>query len=329
MPTLARAVAAALLPILLLISYATPAGATTRLARPQDRPSAAELDKRIAAAARQLEVVVEQYNSTREDLAATRRRARDLGAGLTPLTRELDRRQDVMDGLMAQTYQRTRTGAAVALFAADRPHEFVDRLLVLHELAARQEHAVADLDAARTQVLGTRAVLNTLAAKQRRLQTQINTRKAIVQGEITTLKKMRSIAYADGSRYAAGSAVRVPEYVPGPAGRVVDFAYRQLGKPYLWGAEGPGSYDCSGLTLAAWRTAGVGLPHNAARQYGVTARLSRSDLRPGDLVFFYSPISHVGVYIGGGRMIHAPEFGENVRLASIDTQPIQGYGRPG
>ena len=73
----------------------------------------------------------------------------------------------------------------------------------------------------------------------------------------------------------------------------------------------------------------MSLPHNAASQYASTSRVNRDQLRPGDLVFFYSPISHVGVYIGGGRMIHAPEFGEHVRVASIDSLPIHGFGRPG
>jgi cell wall-associated NlpC family hydrolase len=235
----------------------------------------------------------------------------------------------VLGGLAWRTYQRTRSGPTIALFGADEPHEFVAKLLVLHELAAREQRAVSELREARTKVDDARRILNALAGRQRRLQLQLSTRKASVEGEIEALKQMRVLAYGGGSRYPGGEDIPVPEYVAGPAGRVVEFAYRQLGKPYSWGAAGPNSYDCSGLTLAAWQAAGVGLPHNAARQYGSMAHVSRSDLRPGDLIFFYGPISHVGVYIGGGRMIHAPEYGENVRVAGIDSQPIHGFGRPG
>ncbi|BCJ52459.1 hypothetical protein Asp14428_39340 [Actinoplanes sp. NBRC 14428] len=328
----ARAAIVALISALLLTGLPTAAPASPReslgtlsaaLASP-----AADLDKHIAAASRRLEVVVEQYNNSREDLRTTRLQTARLNERLGPLTRDLAQRQALVDGLMSNTYQRTRTGPTVALFASDAPHEFVDRLLVLHQLASEEEHATEALQAAKTKVNETRRLLNALAAQQRRQQLQLNTRKATVKGEITTLKRMRAIAYGGGSRYTDPGDIPAPDYIPGPAGRAVAFAFRQLGKPYRWGAEGPRSYDCSGLTLAAWRTAGVGLPHNAARQYAATAHLDRSDLRPGDLVFFYGPISHVGLYIGGGRMIHAPEFGENVRVSSIDSQPITGYSRP-
>ncbi|RSM58491.1 hypothetical protein DMB66_29160 [Actinoplanes sp. ATCC 53533] len=294
-----------------------------------DRPTAAELDEHITAAARQLEVLVEQYNDARDELTTTGVQTRQLGSRLVPMVADLAERREVLSGLAWRTYQRTRSGPTIALFGAREPQDFVAKLLVLHELAAGERRAVAELRAARTRVDETRRTLNALAGRQRRLQVQLSTRKASVTGEIEALKQMRMLAYGGGSRYLGGADLPVPEYVAGPAGRVVEFAFRQVGKPYRWGAAGPHSYDCSGLALAAWQQAGVGLPHNAARQYGSTVHVNRADLRPGDLVFFYGPISHVGVYIGNGKMIHAPEFGENVRVASIDAQPIHGFGRPG
>jgi cell wall-associated NlpC family hydrolase len=108
----------------------------------------------------------------------------------------------------------------------------------------------------------------------------------------------------------------------------VRVAYAQLGDPYRWGAGGPGAFDCSGLTSFAWRAAGVSLPHSSAAQYGSGRRVSRSDLRPGDLVFFYSPISHVGIYVGGGKMIDAPYPGSSVKITSISSMPYVGAVRP-
>ncbi|HEY0696363.1 MAG TPA: NlpC/P60 family protein, partial [Micromonospora sp.] len=110
--------------------------------------------------------------------------------------------------------------------------------------------------------------------------------------------------------------------------RAVRFAYAQVGKPYRWGAEGPDSFDCSGLTSAAWAVAGVRLPHNAARQWGVVTRISRAERRPGDLIFYYRDIGHVAIYVGQGKMIHAPRPGERVRFDDADYQPVRGYGRP-
>ncbi|MFC8591518.1 C40 family peptidase [Streptomyces atroolivaceus] len=112
------------------------------------------------------------------------------------------------------------------------------------------------------------------------------------------------------------------------AGKVLAFAAAQIGKPYVWGATGPSSYDCSGLTQAAWREAGVGLPRTTWDQVEVGTRVATADLQPGDLVFFYDDISHVGIYKGDGMMIHAPKPGANVREESIYYMPIYGSVRP-
>ncbi|WP_030577848.1 C40 family peptidase [Streptomyces globisporus] len=112
------------------------------------------------------------------------------------------------------------------------------------------------------------------------------------------------------------------------AEKVLAFARAQIGKPYVWGATGPSSYDCSGLTQAAWREAGVTLPRTTWDQVEVGTRVATSDLQPGDLVFFYDDISHVGIYKGDGMMIHAPKPGANVREESIYYMPIYGSVRP-
>ncbi|MBF4136181.1 C40 family peptidase [Streptomyces albidoflavus] len=121
---------------------------------------------------------------------------------------------------------------------------------------------------------------------------------------------------APGSSYAA------------KAEKVIAFARAQMGKPYVWGAAGPGSFDCSGLTQAAWKTAGISLPRTTWDQVGVGQKVSVDNAQPGDLVFFYDDISHVGIYIGGGEMIHAPKPGADVRVESIYYMPIHSVVRP-
>ncbi|BDM72755.1 glycoside hydrolase [Streptomyces nigrescens] len=113
------------------------------------------------------------------------------------------------------------------------------------------------------------------------------------------------------------------------AEKALAFARAQIGKPYVWGATGPSSYDCSGLTQAAWKAAGVDLPRTTWEQVKVGQRVATKDLQPGDLVFFFDDISHVGMYIGGGKMIHAPHPGANVREESIYYMPIYGSVRLG
>ncbi|MFH9265636.1 NlpC/P60 family protein [Streptomyces sp. NPDC017546] len=131
-----------------------------------------------------------------------------------------------------------------------------------------------------------------------------------------------------GSGTGTGSGTGADSGYAAKAEKVLAFARAQIGKPYVWGATGPSSYDCSGLTQAAWREAGVTLPRTTWDQVEVGTRVATSDLQPGDLVFFYDDISHVGIYKGDGMMIHAPKPGANVREESIYSMPIHGSVRP-
>jgi peptidoglycan DL-endopeptidase CwlO len=111
------------------------------------------------------------------------------------------------------------------------------------------------------------------------------------------------------------------------AAAALQYAQAQLGKPYEYGAAGPNTFDCSGLTMEAWGTAGASLPHSAAGQWDDTVRVSYSELQPGDLVFFYEPVDHVGIYVGNGTMIDAPHTGANVEYDSIWWSSLDGFGR--
>jgi len=103
----------------------------------------------------------------------------------------------------------------------------------------------------------------------------------------------------------------------GGAGAAIAAAQAQLGKPYAWGAAGPNSFDCSGLTAWAWRAGGVSLPHFSGAQYSSTTHVSMSAIQPGDLIFYESPDQHVALYVGGGQIIHAPHAGDVVRYDSL------------
>ncbi|WP_254811883.1 C40 family peptidase [Streptomyces cavourensis] len=131
-----------------------------------------------------------------------------------------------------------------------------------------------------------------------------------------------------GSGTGTGAGAGADSGYAAKAEKVLAFARAQIGKPYVWGATGPSSYDCSGLTKAAWQEAGVTLPRTTWDQVKVGTRVATSDLQPGDLVFFYDDISHVGIYKGDGMMIHAPKPGTNVREESIYSMPIYGSVRP-
>ncbi|MEA2588533.1 MAG: peptidoglycan DL-endopeptidase CwlO [Actinomycetota bacterium] len=129
---------------------------------------------------------------------------------------------------------------------------------------------------------------------------------------------------------AAPPAAALPPAAPplSAAARAVETALRELGKPYRYGALGPSTFDCSGLTKFAYGAAGIVLPHSAAAQYGSGRRVNRNQLQPGDLIF-WKGLGHVGMYIGAGRMVHAPQTGELVTITSIDQGAYLGAVRPG
>ena len=124
------------------------------------------------------------------------------------------------------------------------------------------------------------------------------------------------VVASHGDTQAAPTGVVAPSAA---AQKAVDTALAQVGDPYVWGASGPDAFDCSGLTQYAYSAGGVSLPHSASSQSRMGTPVSRDQLQPGDLVFFYSPVSHVGMYIGNGQMVHAATSGEPVKVVSLDS----------
>jgi cell wall-associated NlpC family hydrolase len=162
----------------------------------------------------------------------------------------------------------------------------------------------------------------------RRLLSQLSAGERARLGEAAAGDAARASRAGAGARDAMAAPGSATAQAPDSrAAAAVSYAYAKLGSPYVWGATGPDAFDCSGLVLAAYRSAGVSLPRTTYAQIGAGRRVSRSELLPGDLVFFYSGISHVGLYIGNGQMIHAPNPSAPVRLAPISEMPFAGAAR--
>jgi cell wall-associated NlpC family hydrolase len=134
-----------------------------------------------------------------------------------------------------------------------------------------------------------------------------------------SLSPLPAMASASPTTAAVAAA---PVAAPTWAAQVaVDTALAQQGKPYVWGGAGPSSYDCSGLVQYAYGAAGISLPHSSNMQSSIGTPVAYGDLQPGDLVFFYSPVSHVGMYIGNGQMVHASTYGQPVQVIDLDYMP--------
>jgi cell wall-associated NlpC family hydrolase len=293
-------------------------------------PSTTELDRQIRAATQALEATVEEYNELREDLRVTVAQSRVLAEQVMPLERRVDQLRDRIGVIAVTAYKTAGVTGTNALLTAASAEDFVRRLGLLEELARQRQGEIAELHRARDAYIAARRTVEALATQERDQERDLAARKASIEAEIARLRTLRVRAYGEGER-AARNGLRdytVPPAPKGVLGSVVRFAAGQLGKAYRFAADGPDSYDCSGLVVAAYRAVGVMLPHSSRQQWDRVQRIGRADLRPGDLVFYYSDIHHVGIYVGADKVIHAPQYGEPVRVDSIDSAPIHGYGRP-
>ncbi|MFJ1611721.1 NlpC/P60 family protein [Streptomyces sp. NPDC087228] len=307
-------------------------------ADPQRSPAQvrAEVDRLYHEA----EVATEQYNGAKEKATAAADAVDTLRDEAARRTERLNASRDALGSFAAAQYRTGGLDPSVQLALSSDPDQYLERASYVDRMGDRRaaevdevERQVAGIAQLRAQAKGRLAALAARQAELEKHKATIKTKLADAQRLLATLSPAERAAYegSDGAR-SAGRADRGtgrgPALAPDArAAEAVAFAYGALGKPYVWGATGPSSFDCSGLTQAAWRSAGVALPRTTYTQINAGQHISRSELAPGDLVFFYSGISHVGLYIGNGQMIHAPRPGAPVRIAPIDQMPFAGATR--
>ncbi len=308
----------ALVPALVALAVA---GTATAAAA---EPSASELTQQITKASGNLEKVVESYNKLREEIKATRTAESAVAARLAPLQKSMSDAETKIGELAVVAYKTGELGAASALLDGGSD-SFLSRLVALDRLAQDRKAEVDTFVTTRDSLAAEHARLDAARVKQEAQAKEMAARKKQIEADLDKLYEMREEAYGSATSTGSSYSGTIPS-VSGKAGVAVRYAYNAIGTPYVWAAEGPNGYDCSGLTLAAWRAAGKSLPHNAAMQWDEVAHIGRGSLQPGDLVF-YSGLGHVALYVGSGKVIHAPTFGESVKLASVDMMSPYGYGR--
>lgn len=292
-------------------------------------PTVDAIERQIDADWNRLEPLIERHNATRQDLAGKRREADALAARIAPLEQQVDAAMTRVGALAARAYKGGTVGAVNALLDSRSPGEVVEQIGLLDRYAHFQQQDVREASELRDELTTAKAGLERTIDQLARTEAELAQKRRQIDAEIDRLQRLRLRAYGNGGGGPLRPAPCPAGYPGGPAGVAVKFACAQIGKPYVWGAEGPHAYDCSGLMLAAWARAGVALPHNAARQRQVTASVSRSALRPGDLVFYYRDLHHVGMYVGDGWVVHASRAGQPVKMKRMDTSPIHSFGRPG
>jgi cell wall-associated NlpC family hydrolase len=293
-------------------------------------PSTSEIEKQIDAQWNQLEPVIEEHNRVQSDLNANQAKVDALQKQIQPLQEQIDSARSKVASLAVNEYKTGRASAFNALLAGGSSDGLGDRLVRLESLARKQEAALAEVLALKKQYEEIKLPLDQLVAKLATQEADLAKRKAGIDAEIKKLNEMRLAAF--GTTGGKGNLQPAPcpaTYPGGPASVAARTACAQIGKPYVFGSTGPGTFDCSGITMFAWKAAGVNLRHYTKWQYQDTKRVTREELRPGDLVFYYSDMHHMGMYVGNGWLLHAPTSGDVVRMKRMDDGPISGFGRPG
>ena len=309
----------------------------------EEPTTAAEAAALVAARGHELEVLTEDFNEARELLAGQQAAAQAAVAKVTEAQAAVTRAQDSVVGVARTAFTGESMGSFQALMTSKSADEFVNRVTLLQAVAGHQgellDAAVAAGEvAAQAQVVADRAAVeaqqqyDAVARQQADLQAQIAEYQADY-GRLSADERRAALEAAAAAHGAGegGRASRTEREEPaasssapvvaasGSVQAAIDRALAQRGKPYVWAAGGPNSFDCSGLVQYAFEAIGVDLPHSSRMQSSMGTPVSRAGARAGDLVAFYSPVSHIGIYLGNGQMVHAPTSGDVVKIASVDA----------
>jgi peptidoglycan DL-endopeptidase CwlO len=327
----------------LLVASATIGAATLSSAAPS-REEVEQARARLDSLNRELDLMVEQYNQARLKLQEVQARLADVRAQAQRAQATADRAISSLNASAARAYRGV--GSQIAqLFDSASLADFSDRLEFIGSMAQADSDLAVEAEAAQQEARWTAAelkataeerqgIVDALAAKQDQIESRVGEARDLYE-ELDREYHEALAAQAAAQESATSSSVGVSPIPPPPApnanvAAVLQAAYSMIGTPYLYGGSSPETgFDCSGFTMWAWSHAGVYLPHSSAAQYASLPHVAQSDLQPGDLVFFYSPISHVGIYVGGGSMIHSPQTGSVVSVVPIYWDSFAGAARPG
>jgi cell wall-associated NlpC family hydrolase len=318
-----------------LLTFAIVGGALTALAV---TPAAATPPDTVASVTAQLhtiskknEAIAESLNLAIADVAAKKKTLIKAQSAAADAAAEYARQRALLRSTFVAQYEGgssfSRTGA---LFNSQSGEQYADKLVTLQMMSVHRSEVVTKVTSAKAAAaqaqLSADKLLKAATVKQAALKKQqaaLALDKTKYTKLLATLTAQQRAAYQNvGSvKVVAQNVAQYKVHAGSAAAQIaVNFALDQVGKPYVYDAAGPGSYDCSGLTMASWAKAGVSLPHNAAAQYAYGTHIAESQLQPGDLLFMYQPIGHVTIYIGNGLMVSAPQPGENVKVVTVASQ---------
>ncbi|WP_432149739.1 NlpC/P60 family protein [Streptomyces sp. bgisy029] len=287
----------------------------------------------------------ESYNATAEKLKQRTAQAKKVDGELAKARAALELSRGDAGRLAREQYQgRTEFSAYLQLLLARDPLRALDQSHVVERVAAGRAATVERLTANARRADALAAASRKAVDEQKKLVARQKKQRDTVRGKLNEVEALlatlsaeqlaqlagleeRGVAAAQSELVASGalSTTRPPTRQGGDA---VSYAIEQIGKPYVWGAEGPGSFDCSGLTSRAWATAGRPVPRTSQEQWKQLPKVPVSSLRPGDLVIYFPKATHVALYIGDGLVVQAPRPGTKVKVSPVASNPLLGAVRP-
>ena len=291
------------------------------------KPTLTTLIKEAKQLEFQINALSEQYDGLRIQLGRAQTDARIAQAAATRIGTALAAGQQAVAQLAAENYMNAGLDPTMQALTAGNPGEFLSQASTMTEMDQSSGDAVSTLRAEENQALRDRQTAEQQVAAVNALQTQMNTQRNAIDGKIDQVNSaaMRQ-AMAVFNQTGQYPDITIPT-ANTVGGQALQAALSRRGDPYVWGAAGPGEFDCSGLVVWAYAQLGIALPHFTGSLWDSGVHVSRNDLEPGDLVFFYADISHVGIYIGDGLMVDAPDFGQDVMVQAIDWSVYVGAVR--
>ncbi len=303
----------------------------------QAEPDIDDVQARVDRLYHEAEQASERYNDAKLELTQLRS---DLGSLQADQDRQDDTletvRDQVQDSIVRQ-YEGESLSAVGQVVVSDDPQAFLSQLSTMSAFNDMQSQLFDNYSTELTALNLRQDATEKRAADVAATEKQLASEKALADKKLSEAQDLLGDLKAEEREAIVSRGTsRVPTTttvsdVPasGRAGAAVAYAMAQVGKAYVYGAAGPSAFDCSGLTMMAWAQAGVSLPHSSSAQYSSGPHIAESDLQPGDLVFYYSPISHVGMYIGNGMIVNALNPGAGVQVSPLHMMPYVGAVRPG
>ncbi|SOD87151.1 NlpC/P60 family protein [Streptomyces sp. Ag109_G2-15] len=304
-------------------------------AAPSEKLSKDEVKAKVDHLYEQAEQATEKYNGAKEKQQKLQKEISTIQDNVARGQQELNKLRDGLGSLATAQYRSGGIDSSVQLFLSSNPDDFLDKASTLDQLSSQQVEALQKIQDKQRELAQERAEATDKLKDLAATRTELGNKKKEVQGKLAEAQKLlntltakeKAALAAEQARANRSSTERVDlgddSSASNRAAAAFSAAQSKIGSPYVYGASGPSSFDCSGLTSWAYAQAGVTIPRTSEAQANIGAHLSESQLQVGDLVFFYGDLHHVGLYAGNGQVLHAPHTGAVVRYESISNMPFQ------